>query len=71
MALKDFLVTQPFASDINFIAERDSGVTGNFEIKIIETGELIHSKKRGANLPKTNRDMHEIAVRIEEAFENM
>mmetsp|Transcript_16461 Transcript_16461/g.29148 ORF Transcript_16461/g.29148 Transcript_16461/m.29148 type:complete len:88 (+) Transcript_16461:27-290(+) len=33
-----------FGNDISFIPSEDKGATGNFEITIVETGKLIHSK---------------------------
>ena len=29
---------------------KDPGTTGNFEITIVETGELIHSKSKKGNI---------------------
>ena len=69
--LWDFLQNQPFASDIRYTTKRDTAITGNFEVTILETGELIHSKKRGGGLPSTTESMHAIAIRIEDALEDM
>jgi hypothetical protein len=70
-ALKTFLESQPFASDIKVTYGRDSQITGNFEVTIVETGKLIHSKRRGMGHQMTDSQMNAIAVHIEEALEEM
>ena len=45
-ALQSFLEKQPFASEIKYITLEDSSITGNFEVLIVETGELIHSRQQ-------------------------
>jgi hypothetical protein len=44
--LRDFLSTQPFAGQIQLIGKEDPGVTGNFEVTFVDTGQMIHSKRR-------------------------
>lgn len=70
-ALKTFLESQPFASDIKVTYGRDSQITGNFEVTIVETGKLIHSKRRGMGHQMTDSQMNAIAVHIEDALEEM
>lgn len=42
MALDD-----QFPGLLDFIVKRDPIVTGNFEVSIINNGQLLHSKKNG------------------------
>ena len=67
-ALKTFLESQPFASDITITGAKDPGVTGNFEVTIVESDQLIHSKQQGMGLPKNDSVMNAIAVHIEDAL---
>ena len=41
------VLEEEFAGDIDVQLIRDPGVTGNFEVVLVQTGELIHSKKSG------------------------
>jgi hypothetical protein len=34
-----------FGSKVEVVRKRDAGVTGNFEVRILNNGALIHSKK--------------------------
>ena len=43
--LKDFLSKQSFADQIEVLGHEDRGVTGNFEVTVKETGQLLHSKR--------------------------
>ena len=71
-ALREYLLKQPFASQIQVLEKMDRGVTGNFEVVILNTGEIIHSKKRyGQGRAETDRERNEIAVKIEMALEAM
>jgi len=49
----------------------DRGITGNFEVSIKESGEVIHSKKRQGTKAESDSDKHAIAVKIEMALEAM
>ncbi|GFH46542.1 predicted protein [Chaetoceros tenuissimus] len=69
--LQTFLMSQPFASDIQMTAQMDSSITGNFEVTIVElNNKLIHSKRRGMGL-MTDSSMNAIAVHIEDALEEL
>jgi hypothetical protein len=59
--LREFLSSQSFASKINVIGLEDRGVTGNFEITIKETGEVIHSKKH-AGQGKADKQSERVAI---------
>jgi len=69
--LKTFLESQPFASEIKLEPIQDHGISGNFEVTIVETNQLIHSAKRGMGHAMTSRDMNAIGVHVEDALEAM
>lgn len=64
-----FLNAQPFGADLDFSFSKDGRLTGNFEVTLVETGELVYTAKRGNGVCKTDSKRHEIAVRIEDALE--
>ncbi len=67
-----FLQTQPFASDIQIKEIADPGATGNFEVRIVETGQLIHSNtQRGMGKCNTDSARHAVAIYIEDALEEL
>jgi hypothetical protein len=43
--LRDFLTSQ-LGDQIELIPKVDSGITGNFEVTVVETGQLLHSKSK-------------------------
>ena len=43
--LRDFLESQ-LGDRIQLIPKEDRGVTGNFEVSVLETGQLLHSKTK-------------------------
>ena len=47
----------------------DTSITGNFEVTIVETGQLVHSNKRGMGHKMGSNNMNAIAVHIEDALE--
>lgn len=51
--LKDFLTSQPsIAGKVELIPVRDRGITGNFIVTVVETGQVLHSNKGGSRLGK-------------------
>lgn len=45
--LKDFLSSQPsVANKIELVGKEDPTVTGNFEVSVAATGQLLHSKRQ-------------------------
>ena len=69
-ALKAFLDEQSFASDINFTTKRDSAITGNFEVTIVETGALIYSRRRTGGFCLNSNERHAFALHIEDALDS-
>ena len=47
----------------------DRGVTGNFEVTIVETNTLIHSKRKGQGRATTTKERQMIVEQIREALE--
>lgn len=46
----------------------DRGTTGNFEITLVETGELIHSKKGGKGRCETEEEKQALFAKIKAAM---
>ena len=67
--LREFLNSQPFASEIEVQGLMDSAITGNFEVAIVETKQLIHSSKRGMGHQMSVDQMNAIAIHIEDTLE--
>jgi hypothetical protein len=47
---------------------KDNGITGNFELTIIETNQMIHSNRRGMGHTMSPVEMNAIACHIEDAM---
>lgn len=71
-ALKDFLSKQPkLANRVAVIGKKDSTVTGNFEVTVTETGEVLHSKRHGGQgKAESQKERDAIVARLEEITEN-
>ncbi len=41
---------------VKFDLRQDAGTTGNFEVTLVETNELIHSKKAGKGKCESNAE---------------
>lgn len=48
--------------------QMDRGVTGNFEVTIVDTGKLLHSKKSGQGFPDTAAKQQAIVSQIIKAL---
>jgi selT/selW/selH-like putative selenoprotein len=66
-ALKDFL-SKEFRDLIKVNEQMDRGVTGNFEVTIVDTGKLIHSKRQGHGFADTAKERQSIVEQIKEAM---
>jgi hypothetical protein len=51
-----------------FIPLKDNRITGNFEVTILNTGELVHSKKRGKGKAESREERAHIAERVEDTL---
>jgi hypothetical protein len=49
--------------------QRDRGITGAFEVTVLNTGKLIHSKRRGQGYANTAQARQSIVDQIKEALE--
>ena len=52
-------------TDVTFDVIKDAGVTGNFEVTLVETGELIHSKKSGKGKCESNTERAAVCEKIQ------
>jgi hypothetical protein len=52
------------------IGKEDPVVTGNFEVTVIETGEVLHSKRHGGQgKAESPKEREAIVTRLEELLE--
>ncbi len=65
MALED-----KFGSDVKTTFSRDEGVTGNFEVTIVESGSLIHSKKAGKGKCESQAEKDAVFAAVAEALKH-
>ena len=71
--LKEFLSSQPSVKDsIKVVGRRDTGITGNFEVRALETGQVLHSKRHaGQGRAQTDAERMAILEQIEELLDDM
>lgn len=68
--LRDYLSSQPFADKINVVALKDTAITGNFEVTVKQTGQVLHSKRtKGKGKAESSSERNAIAVQIEDLLE--
>ena len=51
---------------VSFI--KDAGVTGNFEVTVKETGQLLHSKRASGVFPNSTESYAALAKKVEEVL---
>ena len=68
--LRDYLKKE-FGDLINVEEEKDRGITGNFEVIIVNTNTLIHSKRHGQGKAESAREKQLIVDQIKEALESL
>jgi len=68
--LKDVL-TNEFRDRIKVVEKMDRGTTGNFEVTIVETGKLIHTKKGGQGFADTAGKQQAIVSQIMSALKSL
>jgi hypothetical protein len=66
--LRDFLNSQSsVANKIELIPLEDRGITGNFEVTVVDTKQYLHSKKKyGQGRAESNAEKMAILEQIEE-----
>eukprot|EP01082_Thalassiosira_pseudonana_P003420 g3161.t1 g3161 contig12:1539913-1540281(+) len=70
VALKDFLKSE-FGDLIAIQEKMDRGITGNFEVIIVNTNTLIHSKRAGQGKAESARERQFIVEQIRQALEDV
>ena len=68
--LRDYL-KQVFGDLIIVEEMMDRGITGNFEVVIVNTNALIHSKRHGQGKAESAREKQLIVDQIKEALESL
>jgi len=58
-------------SSIDLLPLEDKETTGNFEVRILDTDELIHSKKRGLGRAESQQEKQNILSKIEDALDKL
>lgn len=53
-----------FGDDLDIEVIRDPGVTGNFEVKDVASGELLHSKKAGGDRCESSASREALVEKI-------
>jgi hypothetical protein len=68
VGLRDFLNSQSsIANRIEVIGKKDPMITGNFEVTVVETGQVLHSKKHaGQGKATTMAERKAILEQVEE-----
>jgi hypothetical protein len=49
---------------------KDQGITGNFEVSIVESGEVIHSKAGGKGKCESNSERGIVVEKIQEFLDS-
>jgi hypothetical protein len=73
IALQKFLLTKVDGHKLEVLPKEDPGTTGNFEVTVVGTGQILHSKKynlsKGQNKAETDRERQAILNQIEVLIE--
>jgi hypothetical protein len=72
-ALKEYLLSKVDGHKLEILPMEDKGTTGNFEVTVQGTGQLLHSKKnnfsKGQNKAETDRERQAILNQIQVLIE--
>jgi hypothetical protein len=69
--LKEFLSSQPIANAIEVVEMKDRGITGNFEVTVKETGQVLHSKRHaGQGKAESQAERMAIVQQIQEVLDD-
>jgi predicted Rdx family selenoprotein len=72
LSLKKHLSKQSFATEIEIVGIKDPGVSGNFEIRIGDDKEMIHSAKTaGQGKAESEKEREMIVEFIQEYLDDM
>jgi hypothetical protein len=50
--------------------KQDASITGNFEVTVLDTGKVLHSKKNGKGKAESSVERMEILEQIQELLED-
>ncbi len=72
-SLREFLLAQPsVAQKIELIPKEDKGVTGNFEVTVVATGQLLHSKRQaGQGRAESMQERRMLLEQIQELLQEL
>ncbi len=59
-------LTDEFKENVKVVMKQDAGTTGNFEVTLVETNELIHSKKGGKGKCESTSERAAVVEKINE-----
>ena len=65
------VLEQEFGDDVEIIDRVDDGKTGNFEVRIQQTGDLVHSKTtRGQGRCESSAEQQQVIDAIKDYIDN-
>jgi hypothetical protein len=71
--LKQYLLLKVDGHKLEILPNEDPGTTGNFEVTVLGTGQVLHSKKnnfaKGQNKAETDRERQAILNQIQVLIE--
>jgi predicted nucleic acid-binding protein len=69
--LKEFLSSQPsIANKFVMSPRKDTSITGNFEVTVLETGKVLHSKRNGLGKAESSAERMAILEKVQELLED-
>jgi hypothetical protein len=69
--LKEFLSSQPsIANKFEISGKRDARITGNFEVTVLETGKVLHSKRNGLGKAESSVERMAILEKVQDLLED-
>ena len=68
--MKAFLAGKFSEDSLKFELNKDTGRTGNFEVVLKETGQLIHSKQAGLGKCESESERDAVVVAIHDFLSN-
>jgi hypothetical protein len=61
-SLQKFLLKRLYGRKVQLIPLEDTGVTGNFEVTVLHSGRVLHSKRTMAGHGKAESDRERLAI---------
>jgi hypothetical protein len=70
--LEQYLFSRFTSDQIQIIPLKDTRTTGNFEVTVVDTGQLLHSKRHaGQGRAESDAERNAIAEQIQELISSM